>query len=70
MLPEKGNVFPKFGRLSFQIIVHALKLLKSGRPGCKFNELPVVGKFTIIALSFTFPVSPTKVIQGIYYLNE
>jgi len=41
MLPERGNVFPKFGGLSFQIIVHALKLRKSGRRGCKFNKLPM-----------------------------
>lgn len=62
MLPERGNVFPRFGRLCFQIIVHALKLLKSCRSGCKFKELPVIGKFTIIVLSFTVPVSPTEVI--------
>jgi hypothetical protein len=68
MLPERGNVFPECGRLSFQIIAHALKLRKSGRPGCKFNELPIVGKFTIIVLSFTFPVSPTKVIYFSEYI--
>jgi hypothetical protein len=63
MLPERGgNVFTKFGSLSFQIIVHAFKLIKSGRPDCNFNKFAVVQKFTIIVLSFTFPLQPVRVI--------
>jgi hypothetical protein len=62
VFPKRGYVLPKFGRLSFYVIVYALIPVKSVGFNCSFDKLPEMRKFIIMILVFAFLVSSIKVI--------
>ena len=50
MLRKRGYVYPKFGRLRFQIVLCALVPVTSVSLNCNVNKLLAVRKFNIIII--------------------